>query len=188
MFGEYQMEKQNISNTLLMVALIMCITIGSLFTGAKLYKYTHPEVYKTDTVTVTKSDTVYQTLTHTVIQPQPVKEYIIRYDTITTDSPQTHFNVPITAKLYQDSITLQDSTEIAYNAKISGFNTNLDTISFRLKYPHLYTTTEKTVTVYKQPKINVGISVGAGYGIIHRQTDIYAGISVTVPFTAFSKK
>lgn len=184
MLTEYSIQKQMKSNTLLVVALIICVAIGSFFTGAKMYKYTHhQETIVTDTITVAKSDTVYRQLIHTVLEPQLKTEYIIRYDTIATDTPQTHFNVPITAKLYADSITLQDSTEIAYKAKISGFNANLDTISFRLKYPQVTNTTEKTITVYKQPKLNIGLSAGAGYGVINKKPDIFVGITLTYPIT-----
>ena len=182
------------TNRKLLIIIIILITGIAFIAGGKMYKYTHKaETYEstTDTVTVQKTDTVYLTLEKTISKPQPVKEYIIRYDTIYTESPQTHFNVPITAKHYADSVTLQDSTRIAYNAKISGYSASLDTIAFRVRYPVITNTTMTTVTntIYKQPKLSIGLSVGAGYGIIHRQADIFAGITLTYPIpVTFGKR
>lgn len=143
----------------------------------------------TDTVTVVKRDTIFNEVQKTIVKPVKLTETIIKYDTITTKSPQTHFNVPITASTYQDSITLQDNTKVQYRANISGYNTNLDSITFKVKYPTIFesvtnNTTTETVK-YKKPKITFNLSVGAGYGIINKKPDIYVGFSFGIPI--FSK-
>ena len=122
----------------------------------------------TDTVTVIKRDTIFNEVQKTIVKPIKLTETIIKYDTITTESPQTHFNVPITASIYQDSITLKDKTKVQYRAIISGYEQSLDTIEFNVKYPMITNTVtntitnEKTITKYKNPKITAGIAAGAG--------------------------
>ena len=139
--------------------------------------------FKTDTLTVTKTDTVPQYITHTITKPVPVKETIIRHDTL--------FNAPLSLKTYEDSITTNSNAKVAYRASVSGYMQSLDTIEFNVKYPMVTNTitntitNEKTITKYKNPKITAGIAAGAGYGIINKKADIFVGFSVQLPI--FSK-
>ena len=139
--------------------------------------------FKTDTLTVTKTDTVPQYITHTITKPVPVKETIIRHDTL--------FNAPLSLKTYEDSITTNSNAKVAYRASVSGYMQSLDTIEFNVKYPMVTNTitntitNEKTITKYKNPKITAGIAAGAGYGIINKKPDIFVGFSVQLPI--FSK-
>ena len=72
--------------------------------------------------------------------------------------------IPIVQKRYEDSL---------YTAWVSGFEPNLDSI--RLYTPEIQTT--MTNTVYEPtPLLTLGVQVGGGYGLIHRQPDIYVGI------------
>ena len=72
--------------------------------------------------------------------------------------------VPIVQKRYEDSL---------YTAWVSGFEPKLDSI--RLYTPEIQTTV--TNTVYEPtPLLTLGVQVGGGYGLIHRQPDIYVGI------------
>ena len=139
--------------------------------------------FKTDTLTITKTDTVPQYITHTITKPVPIKEEIIRYDTL--------YNVPQSVKTYEDSITTNNNAKVAYKAIISGYEQSLDTIEFNVKYPQITNTitntitNEKTITKYKNPKITAGIAAGAGYGLINKNYDVFIGFSLQVPI--FSK-
>lgn len=139
--------------------------------------------FKTDTLTVTKTDTVPQYITKTITKPIPIKEEIIRHDTL--------YNAPLSLKTYEDSITTTNDAKVQYRAIISGYEQSLDTIEFNVQYPMVTNTiektitNEKTITKYKSPKITAGIAAGAGYGIINKKPDIFIGFSVQVPI--FSK-
>lgn len=138
---------------------------------------------KTDTLTVTKTDTVPQYITKTITKPLPVKETILRHDTL--------YNAPLSVKTYEDSITTTNNAKVQYRATVSGYEQSLDTIEFNVKYPMITNTitntitNEKVITKYKNPKITFNLSVGAGYGIINKKPDIYVGFSLGMPI--FSK-
>jgi hypothetical protein len=72
--------------------------------------------------------------------------------------------IPIVQKRYEDSL---------YTAWVSGFEPKLDSI--RLYTPEIQTTVTKTVYT-PTPLLTLGVQVGGGYGLIHRQPDIYVGI------------
>ena len=72
--------------------------------------------------------------------------------------------IPIVQKRYEDSL---------YTAWVSGFEPNLDSI--RIYTPEILTTVTKTV-YEPTPLLTLGVQVGGGYGLIHRQPDIYVGI------------
>ena len=72
--------------------------------------------------------------------------------------------IPIVQKRYEDSL---------YTAWVSGFEPKLDSIW--LYTPEIQTTAIKTV-YEPTPLLTLGVQVGGGYGLIHRQPDIYVGI------------
>ena len=72
--------------------------------------------------------------------------------------------IPIVQKRYDDSL---------YTAWVSGFEPKLD--SLRLHMPEVTNTITKTV-YEPTPLLTLGVQVGGGYGLIHRQPDIYVGI------------
>ena len=72
--------------------------------------------------------------------------------------------IPIMQKRYEDSL---------YTAWVSGFEPKLD--SLRLHMPEVTNTITKTV-YEPTPLLTLGVQVGGGYGLIHRQPDIYVGI------------
>ena len=139
--------------------------------------------FKTDTLTVTKTDTVSQYITKTITKPIPIRETIIRHDTL--------YNAPLTLKTYEDSITTNNDAKVQYKAIISGYMQSLDTIEFNVKYPMITNTitntitNEKTITKFKKPKITFGLGVGAGYGLLNKKADIYIGGQLQIPI--FSK-
>lgn len=139
--------------------------------------------FKTDTLTITKTDTLQKYITKTITKPIPIKEEIIKHDTL--------YNAPLSVKTYEDSTTTDNDAKVKYRAIISGYEQSLDTIEFNVKYPMITNTitntitNEKTITKYKNPKITAGIAAGAGYGIINKKPDIFIGFSLQIPI--FSK-
>ena len=85
-------------------------------------------------------------------------------------------SVPIVQKRYEDSL---------YTAWVSGFEPNLD--SLRLHMPEVTTTITKTV-YEPTPLLTLGVQVGGGYGLIHRQPDIYVGIGGQINLWPRSKR
>jgi len=75
--------------------------------------------------------------------------------------------LPVEQKVYEDSL---------YTAYVSGYRPRLDSIMLRM--PHTYTTITKTVSKPSR-RWAVGPTVGAGYGIVGKRFDVYAGVSVT---------
>lgn len=74
--------------------------------------------------------------------------------------------IPIAQKRYDDSL---------YTAWVSGYRPALDSI--RLHMPEVQTTTTITNTIVRpQPHISLGIQVGTGYGLIHKQLDAFVGV------------
>ena len=193
-----QMKNMDNTNKKLLITTIISLMLSVFLITFLLFKDNGTQesvntITTTDTVTVIKRDTIFNEVQKTIVKPIKLTETIIKYDTITTESPQTHFNVPITASIYQDSITLQDKTKVQYRANISGYKANLDSITFKVKYPTIFenvhtdiTNNQTTeITKYQKPKITFNLSVGAGYGIINKKPDIYVGFSLGIPI--FSK-
>lgn len=76
--------------------------------------------------------------------------------------------LPIEQKRYDDSL---------YTAWVSGYRPALD--SLRLHLPTVTETVTKTI-LKPAPLVTFGIHAGAGYGIIHRQPDLYIGIGAQI--------
>ena len=121
--------------------------------------------------TVVEHDTVWKDTT--IYEPQPAETvqtgrvvYIrVPYLETTTDTVHDSIEVPIpiVQKRYEDSL---------YTVWVSGYEPNLDSI--QLYQPEIFTTVTKTV-VKPSPLITFGIQAGAGWGVFHRQPDVYIG-------------
>ena len=75
--------------------------------------------------------------------------------------------LPVVQKRYDDSL---------YTAWVSGFEPQLDSI--RLHQPEITTTVTRAV-VKDALRFGVGVHVGAGYGLINRQADVFVGVGVS---------
>ena len=75
--------------------------------------------------------------------------------------------LPEEQAVYSDSL---------YTAWVSGYRPKLDSIHLRI--PHTTTTITRTETA-PAPRLVIGPTIGAGYGIGSRRADVFVGISVT---------
>lgn len=160
---------------------ILVAIIGLLcLTG--YYHYNHEEVVRdTNKVYVTVYDTIaYYTPVQkdTMVVKYVTKVLPIKKDTVpgntaaatSDESDSASVVVPITQKMYTD-----DST---YTAYVSGYEPNLDSIFFYNKtITNTITITEKVIKTKDYP-FGVGLTAGAGYGFIHKQADVFVGLSV----------
>lgn len=83
----------------------------------------------------------------------------------------TFIELPKETKVYRDS---------TYEARISGFQPNLDYINVFPKTT--YITTEKVSYIEKKRHFHHGIQVGVGYGLITNKPDVFVGYGFTYNF------
>lgn len=120
-----------------------------------------PEAPSRDTLVI--RDTVR------VETPKPIKETIIRLDTLTlTDtllfSDTVYVEIPVTSKVYEDSL---------YKAWVSGYKARLDSIEV---YPvHII----ETVYVPQVKRTRWGIGLQAGFGTDFHGWTPYVGVGVS---------
>ena len=125
---------------------------------------------------IEKVETIKHTDTITIYKPIPDTVYLTKIvkDTLySTDSIKTEVDIPITTTIYKDS---------TYEASVSGFKANLDYVKT------FAPTTEiiKEKVIYKdKSKVNVSLSTGYGYGLVHKQSDMFVGVTVSVPIFGF---
>lgn len=156
--------KNNITTYLLIAALFVAVVA---FIGAcnTLYKQ-QPKVIKTverDTVLVERVDTFV------VEKPKEVYRYTCRTDTIhVNDTVQVE--IPIELTEYADTLAV-DSSEVIYRAFVSGYNANLDSLSFRVHTQHSNINTTITTQVRKASRWGFGVTAGyyAGYDVYKNQ-------------------
>lgn len=127
---------------------------------------------KIEPTIITKTDTI--TLYDTITIEKPIPKYIkTKPDTVYIPSIDSNIVLDIETKVYKDS---------TYEASVTGYKSTLDWI--KIYKP----TTEiiKEKVIYKNNnKINISLSSGYGYGVIHKQGDLFIGLTVSVPLTNF---
>lgn len=140
----------------------------------------HPTTVKESVKTVVKTDTITQYIERvdTVIKPRPIYTEIVRVDTVKADTVLVYenkkYNVPVRT----------DSVNGEIDVVASGVDCSVDSVMWRLQIPtRTITNTIETERVIKQKThLNWGIGVGYGYGVIHRQSDLFVGVSVIWSF------
>lgn len=140
-------------------------------------------------------DTIRVTVTDTVpfYQPVPRDSLVIRYVTrvLPTSSWESHEkqDTMLAATMPQPTGQRTDSMAVEvpisqkkyeterYRAYVSGFEPRLDSI-----FVYQKTITEKIVPTEKQrarqPRVGFGVVAGAGYGLVHKQGDVFVGGAV----------
>lgn len=139
-----------------------------------------------DTTTTVKYDTVYQTqiITDTIPKLKVVRVY--NRDTITLYKDTVPHILTLNTKEYENTITNNGDTT-TYNAYITGYDVDdqnyptLDSIKLRTSH-RIINTTETIIIEKKVPQkansLVITPSVGYGYGLINKQTDVYLGITL----------
>lgn len=156
----------------LILGAILAVCIGVLTYHPTTVKEVVKTTVKTDTITqyITRCDTVYR--------PKPVTTEILRVDTVRADTVLVYeskkYNVPVST----------DSVSGEIDVVASGVDVAVDSVMWRLQIPTRTITntieTEKVIT--KKTHLNWGIGIGYGFGIIHRQPDLFIGASVMYSF------
>lgn len=125
---------------------------------------------------IERVDTIIKTDTINIYNPIKDTVYLTRYvkDTLyLSDSTKAEVNIPISTTIYKDS---------TYEASISGYRTSLDWIKI---YQPTTTITNEKIIYKTDKKVNVSLSTGYGYGVIHKQSDLFVGVTVSIPLFAF---
>lgn len=126
---------------------------------------------------ITYYDTIYveNTLIDTILIPK--YSYVDRIITDTfylNDTTIITIPIPIESKHYSNT-----NDTISYDAYVSGYKANLDSIRIKSHYPIINTT-----KLLKEPKnkFNHGVNVGIGYGVWNNKPDLYIGYGITYKF------
>lgn len=140
----------------------------------------HPTTVKERVKTVVKCDTItnYIERVDTVYKPRPVYTEIVRVDTIKADTVLVY-----ESKRYDVAVNT-DSVNGSIGVVASGVDVSVDTVDWRLSFPVRTVTKEIEVerVIKQKSHLNWGIVVGYGYGVIHRQSDLFVGVSVIWSF------
>ena len=151
-------------NTIIVILSLLLITsVYFQYRGYFRNNDLNTSLKTSDTITIYKIDTII--IDRPVIQYQYISK-VIRDTLYTTDSLQVQVKIPITTTVYADS---------TYRAVVSGYKTSLDTIQIYSKH----TTTTITNTILKQKRWNVGLQVGAGWGIYTHKPDVFIGLGIS---------
>lgn len=105
---------------------------------------------------------VYNTIRDTVYQPLPVKEYIVRKDTVrlyTTDTVEVLVEVPITK--YVIDTTTPDS--VRFKATLEGYGARIDSLSVEVPVK----VQEVNITPPNERKWRAGFGLALGWGWVY---------------------
>lgn len=131
-----------------------------------------------DTVVVTRVDTVYDTITVTKIQPKPVKEEVLRIDTIYNDTI-----LATKRSIYCDTVLATPTDTVCVMTEVEGIDARVNYLKAYLKKGTITEHTEKTITVVKKKKgFMIAPTVGVGYGIFNKRPDVYIGVGFSYIF------
>ena len=136
-------------------------------------KYERP-----DTIVLTRVDTIFDTISITKYYPKPVKEEVLRIDTVYADTL-----LATKRSIYRDTILATPTDTVCVMTEIEGIDTRMNYLKAYLKKGTITEHTEKTVTITKRKKgLMFAPNVSVGYGLINRKPDIYLGIGITYQF------
>lgn len=136
-----------------------------------LYQYSHNKnnIIEINNVETIRQDTIIVRDTLKFYKPKPI--YVkSEIDTLYINDT-TFIELPKETKVYRDS---------TYEARISGFQPNLDYIYVFPK--KTYITTEKVSYIEKKRHFSHGLQVGVGYGLITKKPDVFIGYGIQYTF------
>lgn len=147
----------------------------------------------TTTLTIVEKDTVYKTKTYTDSTPKYITRWRTKTDTLYRQNDSLKHIVELKGKTYTNTIT-DDKDTIEYQVHISGYDVDtqgyprLDSINLNLRH-FLSQTNTSTIQVVKCPqkrsKWLLSPSIGIGYGVINKQSDVFLGL--TLGYDIFGK-
>lgn len=172
------MENTTIQNKLKLHKVIICVLSGFLLAMILCIIFTkktsqNEDMGRSETIkvdSIVRTDTVYIEIPKTLIK---YKE-ITKVESVYVEVPATQEKIPFEQKHYQDSIA---------DIFISGYKPSIDSIEYHIPKHTVYI--DKTVEVEKpksfwQDRFVFTVGVYGGYGIIHKQPDIFIGAGVGV--------
>lgn len=128
-----------------------------------------------DTIVVEHRDTVRDTIT--IRQPRETQRTIVRTVTVPVHRQVNDTLITDTAMLPIEQALYEDST---YRAWVSGYQPQLDSIQVFRREVTVFRDRTVTVTQRKQPpRLSVGLTGGAGYGLTTHRPDVFIGLGVT---------
>lgn len=158
----------------LLIAFI-CLTLTTILRRGESGsegKYERP-----DTIVLSRVDTVYDTISITKYYPKPVKEEVLRIDTLYNDTILERER-----RIYCDTITFPVDT-VCVMTEIEGIDARMNYLKAYLKKGTITEHTTQTVTITKRKKgLMFAPNVSVGYGLINRKPDIYLGCGITYVF------
>lgn len=140
----------------------------------------------TTTLTIVEKDTVYKTKTYTDSVPKYITRWKTKTDTLYRQNDTLQHVVEFKGKTYANTITDNKDT-IEYQVHISGFDVDtqdyprLDSVNLILRHFLLKTNTTTTQVVkvpQERSKWHLSPSIGIGYGVINKQSDVFLGLSI----------
>lgn len=149
---------KNYHNILISVSVILLLMVIS-FVGGCSYNSNKERITTNDTVVVVVKDTVK------IVQPKEVFRYITHtvIDTFNYNDSAGNIaavEIPLECAVYSDTAILNQSDTLGYTAYVSGYRSNLDSISFCLSKTDKYI----TKTVEKKKRWGIGVQAGVGVG------------------------
>jgi len=137
---------------------ILILLLSAALIGLTVWNWTLARELADTKPTVEYKD-VYQTIRDTVYSPKPVKEYIVRKDTVrltTTDTVEVLVEVPITK--YVIDTTTPDS--VRFKATLEGYGARIDSLSVEVPVK----VQEVNITPPDERKWRTGFGFALGWG------------------------
>lgn len=131
-----------------------------------------------DTIVHYRVDTIFDTISITKYYPKPVKEEVLRIDTVYADTL-----LATKRSIYCDTILATPTDTVCVMTEIEGIDARMNYLKAYLKKGTIHTNTTQTVTITKRKKgLMIAPTVGVGYGLFNKRPDVYIGAGFTYIF------
>lgn len=131
-----------------------------------------------DTIVLTRVDTIFDTISITKYYPKPVKEEVLRIDTVYADTL-----LATKRSIYCDTILATPTDTVCVMTEIEGIDARMNYLKAYLKKGTIHTNTTQTVTITKRKKgFMIAPTVGVGYGLFNKRPDVYIGVGFSYFF------
>lgn len=155
----------------LLMGLLLAISFQQFHRESKTHEIVSDTIYDTIwyNAPIVRDSCVIRYETHVlpIYKDTTIQNHVVVYDTMLKDS--TNVVIPITQKHYKEN---------EYDAWVSGFNPNLDSIK-------LYQPTINSTIYVKEKDKRFGVGVVVGYGATKDGLSPYVGVGVTYSLFKF---